>query len=461
MFGGYIFMNNQVNLHTEDIESIDINNWVTKSNDLIESTYKLSLQEQRILLVLASKVQPSDDVLKTYRFRIKDFVEIIGKNADGFYSYLRETVIGLQTKVLIIKKNGKERVYNWLITSIYEENEGYVTLQFHPELKEFFLQLKEKFTSYQLQNIIRLNSAYSIRIYELLKQYEKLRKRKLKISELRDVLGIEPTKYKQYGHFKSRILSSAQQEINNNTDIYFTFTEIKTGRKVTSIEFEIKSQHHNEKDNITIKTKEDEEHDSIQLSFLENEETENNSLKDQLILLGVDNDDKLNWLLNEFTDEHITRNIQYVNSRKKNIKHLSSYTIKAMQHDYAAKTKKKSISQKQLRTERLPDYYVQEQNSSLEEKQAQFYQNKGTQEEFENKILKAKDTEIMVLRDLGKEKDENIINEAVVKVMKNCLENDIKERQAIDLDIQPLSDYQNPELIAIYKNLLQQLKVKT
>ena len=39
-----------------DLESINIKNWVTKSNILIESTYKLSLQEQRILLIMASKV---------------------------------------------------------------------------------------------------------------------------------------------------------------------------------------------------------------------------------------------------------------------------------------------------------------------------------------------------------------------------------------------------------------------
>ncbi|NGY80989.1 replication initiation protein [Bacillus megaterium] len=54
-------------------------------------------------------------------------------------------------------------------------------------------------------------------------------------------LAIEPTKYKQYGHFKSKVLAVAQKEINNKTDIHFEFVEIKTGRKVTSIEFIITS----------------------------------------------------------------------------------------------------------------------------------------------------------------------------------------------------------------------------
>ncbi|NGY80988.1 replication initiation protein [Bacillus megaterium] len=83
------------------------------------------------------------------------------------------------------KRKGRQRNYNWVITSIYEENEGYITLQFHPSLKYLFLELKEKFTSYQLENVVRLNSVYSIRIYELLKQYERLRKRELTLEELR------------------------------------------------------------------------------------------------------------------------------------------------------------------------------------------------------------------------------------------------------------------------------------
>lgn len=320
-----------------ELENIDSKNWITKSNELIESTYKLSLQEQRILLILASKVQPSDETLKTYRFRARDFIEIIGnKKGTGFYSYLKETVNGLQKQVLTINKDGKQRNYNWVITSIYEDNEGYITLQFHPELKGFFLELKEKFTTYQLENVVRLNSVYSIRIYELLKQYEKLKKRYLTILELRHFLGIESTKYQQYGHLKSKVLLAAQNEINKKTDIQFTFNEFKTGRKITSIEFEISS-----KDKKEVKVipdskigEEIKNQDSTQLSFLD-EVTEENPLKIQLIKLGVSND-KIVWLLHEFAEDQIIRNIEYVHTRIDNgdIKHPGSYTVKAIQKDY-------------------------------------------------------------------------------------------------------------------------------
>jgi len=307
-----------------ELDSISTKNWVTKSNELIESTYKLSLQEQRILLVMASKVQPSDETLKTYRFRARDFIEIIGNSKrTGFYSYLREIVNGLQTKVLTIKKDGKQRNYSWVITSIYEDNEGYITLQFHPELKGFFLELKDKFTSYQLENVVRLNSVYSIRIYELLKQYERIKKRKLTLMELRAFLGIEPTKYKQYGHFKSKVLLVAQNEINNNTDISFMFNEIKTGRKVTSIEFIINSNSHQM---IEVVLDESKEVEDKQLSLFDD-------LQILLSNLGI-SADKIEWLIKEFPEDQIRRNINYVLTRK-DIKKRAGYAIKAIQLDYA------------------------------------------------------------------------------------------------------------------------------
>ena len=50
---------------------------------------------------------------------------------------------------------------------------------------------------YQLENILSLSSFYAIRIYELLKQYEKIGKRGINIKELRGYLGIKEGEYKR------------------------------------------------------------------------------------------------------------------------------------------------------------------------------------------------------------------------------------------------------------------------
>lgn len=320
-------------MYQEELEIIDIKNWVTKSNELIESTYKLSLQEQRILLVLASKVEPNDDILKTYRFRARDFIEIVGnKKGTGFYSYLKETVIGLQRKVLTIRKDGKEVNYNWVITSEYEENEGYIILQFHPKLKDFFLQLRNRFTTYQLENVIQLNSVYSIRIYELLKQDEFKKKRSFTIKQLKEHLGIEETKYKQYGHFKDRVINIAYKEINEKTDINVTFEEIKKGRKIEGIVFFIQSKrkasHMVESQN---KAQYGDSSDQLNLDT----ELEKEELVYRLKQLKV-HMNKINYIMETFPLEQIKRNVDYCEPRKNSISSIGGYTYKAITLDYAS-----------------------------------------------------------------------------------------------------------------------------
>ncbi|MEW4267115.1 replication initiation protein [Priestia aryabhattai] len=447
-----------------DLESINIKNWVTKSNILIESTYKLSLQEQRILLIMASKVQPNDETLKTYRFRAKDFIEIVGnKKGTGFYSYLKEIVNGLQTKILTIKEKGKQRNYNWVITSIYEENEGYITLQFHPSLKYLFLELKEKFTSYQLENVVRLNSVYSIRIYELLKQYERLRKRELTLEELRHFLAIEPAKYKQYGHFKSKVLAVAQKEINNKTDIHFEFVEIKTGRKVTSIEFIITSSP-GVNGSRTGKEKEL-ELNQPSLNFKKNEKE--SSLDHDLVSLGV-KPEKIEWILSEFSQEQVERNIRYTRERliTGGITHPNSYVVKAIQKDYAEVSKEsKLIKQKKIsRKELVPDFITKTDNkekaldnSTLKEKQELFLKENGTQVEFEERLLQFQELRKMLVLSSDEPDKEDVkkAEEAALQEVIRNMKEDLKKREEVGLEPRLVNDFKDKELKTIYKMFLQ------
>lgn len=46
-------------------------------------------------------------------------------------------------------------------------------------------------------------------------------------------------KYKQIKEFKEKVIEKAVQEINSNTDLFVNTKYIKTGRKITDIQFEI------------------------------------------------------------------------------------------------------------------------------------------------------------------------------------------------------------------------------
>jgi len=57
---------------------------VIKSNDLIQKArFDLTVQEQKIILYLISKLKPDDDKSKTIKFEIKEFCSVCGINIRG------------------------------------------------------------------------------------------------------------------------------------------------------------------------------------------------------------------------------------------------------------------------------------------------------------------------------------------------------------------------------------------
>jgi len=213
---------------------------VTKANTLIEANYRLSLTQQRIVLLLASLVQPDDKDFKTYRIYVKDLMDILDINRSHLYEQMIVMIRNLMKIVVTINLgDGKYLDTHWIDGQKYEIGGGYSDITFHPELKPFFLCLKERFTTYKLENVMRLKSIYSIRIYELLKQYQSIGKRTITIENLRKMLGILPKEYKTYNNLKRKVIEVAHKEINEKTDISFEFREIKHIRRVVELEFTI------------------------------------------------------------------------------------------------------------------------------------------------------------------------------------------------------------------------------
>jgi plasmid replication initiation protein len=217
-----------------------LNHWVTKANTLVEANYRLSLTQQRIVLFMTSLVQPEDEDFKTYRIHVRDLLDILDITRSNLYTQMILMIRDLMKVVVIIPlPDGKHLDTHWISSQKYEIGGGYSDITFDPELKPFLLHLKEKFTTYKLENVMRLKSIYSIRIYEILKQYQGIGKRTITIEALRKMLGITEKEYKLYGHFKNKVLQIAHKEINEKTDILFEYREIKLGRKVNELEFTI------------------------------------------------------------------------------------------------------------------------------------------------------------------------------------------------------------------------------
>jgi plasmid replication initiation protein len=218
------------------------NELIVQHNHLIEARYHLTLQEKRLMCWLASQVKQTDEDFKEHELSIKEFAELIDVKGDHLYKTLDTITHKLMQKIITIrslKKKGFAKAA--LLGGVeYYEGQGIIKLSFHPYLKPYMLQLKDRFTQISLGDVMGLKSVHAMRIYEVLKQYESIGNREISLSDLRDYCGIEEGQYKNFNDLKRFLLQISQKEINNKTDLFIGYEEIKTSRKVTSIKFTIK-----------------------------------------------------------------------------------------------------------------------------------------------------------------------------------------------------------------------------
>lgn len=214
------------------------NNLVVKANKLNESRYKLSVQEQRVVLTMISLIKPGDIDFKPYSFTVNEFHALVGLKGQSVYSEIKKITNSLISRTITISEPNGDLQIGWVSSAQYFDNEGRIELSFDPKLKPYLLALQQKFVRYQLKNTIRLKSSYSVRIYELLKQYQGIGSRTFDLDELRTLIGLKSDKLPLYGNFKAKVLNKAKTELKK-TDISFTFVPVKTLRKVTGITFTI------------------------------------------------------------------------------------------------------------------------------------------------------------------------------------------------------------------------------
>jgi len=214
---------------------------VIKSNSLIQkSKFELSVQEQKIMLYLISKIKPNDDVFITSDFEIIEFCEVCGIESDNGQNYknIQDTIGSLAEKILWVHlDNGDKTILRWIDKPYINDVTGKMRVKLDDLLKPFLLHLKNNFTQFELINTLAMKSKYSIRLYELLRSYEYKKFVRFDIDELKKLLYAEH--YERYIHLRTKVIDVAVNEINNLSDLNVSYMPVKESRKFTGIEFTI------------------------------------------------------------------------------------------------------------------------------------------------------------------------------------------------------------------------------
>jgi len=219
---------------------------VSQDFNLVNAKYKLTSMEMKFILNAISHLDSKNTkVLEEYEISVSELEKKM-QIGEGQHTRLKQFAKRIMSKPIVIDgKNGDFEIYNWFSRVKYINHEAKFLVRFEEGLKPYLLELKERFIAYNLQNILPLTSTYSVRIYQLLKEYEKLTKRYFLVEELQELLQV-PKSYRSYTNFNAKVLKVAEKELLEHTDIYFTIEEEKQGRKVHRLIFRIYKNTHKE-----------------------------------------------------------------------------------------------------------------------------------------------------------------------------------------------------------------------
>ena len=217
---------------------------VCKDNKFIEASYKLTLNELRVVLACIGQVNSMEELLKTDEFELsaKDFATLFSVSEDRAYHALIEVTETLFNRYVVIdnpypdRPKVKRLKMRWISSVEYLSDEGKISLCFSQKMLPFLSELKTMFTKYRLEHVGKMTSIHAIRLYELLAQWQSVGKREVEIDWLKKQFQLDEN-YDRMDNFKARVLDPAVKDINENSNFNVVWEQRKTGRRVTHLTF--------------------------------------------------------------------------------------------------------------------------------------------------------------------------------------------------------------------------------
>ena len=212
---------------------------VVKANKLIEASYYLTLNEQRLILLAITKVR-RDSALYTHdEFVIsaEDWVSTFQVEPKNAYRDLQAISRQLFERYITIENTrGNPLMTRWISSIEYLAKDGKLVITFAQNILPFLTVLEKEFTKYRLEFVSKMTSIYAVRLYELLVQWNSTGTREIELDWLKKTFQITET-YAEIRNFKARVIEPAITQINSHSDLTVSYTQRKTGRLVTHFTF--------------------------------------------------------------------------------------------------------------------------------------------------------------------------------------------------------------------------------
>lgn len=223
---------------------------VVKDNVLINASYSLDLVEQRVVLqgiVKSRETEKGFTDSNPVSIHASEYEKQFGVTKDAAYKALKDAVLSLFERQFTFTEleKGKLKVVKsrWVSQIAYVDDLAEVQIIFSPAVASMCSRLESHFTSYDLDQVSKLNSKYAVRLYELVIAWRATGKvPEIELSEFRNRLGVCDNEYTAMNNFKKYVLDLAVSQINEHTDIKLDYEQHKKGRTISGFSFRLKSK---------------------------------------------------------------------------------------------------------------------------------------------------------------------------------------------------------------------------
>jgi hypothetical protein len=230
---------------------------IERSNILNAFTPKgMTLTGIRFLAIYQSKINARNPETRKVIFGLQKFCDILEIKELNIKN-IKNTIDSILCNPVHVPngKNGFTAFPLFNKCNVFkDEKKGdwLVEVECHPDALPYMFEMKRNYFTYELWNALTLSSLNQVRMYEILKQYEKIGSRTIQLDDLKRMLGISHSKQSEYRYFRRDVLEVCKTALAEKTDITFTFEPMRVNRKVQALKFTIE-KNKDFKDNLRLK----------------------------------------------------------------------------------------------------------------------------------------------------------------------------------------------------------------
>lgn len=224
---------------------------VSMSNRLARSAQGLNLAEKRLValgLAGTDSVPTARLVVATnagwmMRVTAMEYADAFGVDPTTAYEQLRAAAEKIFERYVSYKVKGRrgqteEKKFRWVSGAHYAPGEGYVELNFSPEIAPHLLGLRKQFTTYKLRQVAAFDTVYAWRLFELLKSWQSTGRFSTSIEDFWEAMEAPPSCRKDFKALRTRVIEPAVAAISAKAAMIVEWKQVRAGsRRVTGLEF--------------------------------------------------------------------------------------------------------------------------------------------------------------------------------------------------------------------------------